>query len=242
MVHQAHRLHRSRDNRFLFGVAGGLAEYFDVDPVLVRMAWILLTVATVGLAILFYIGLTVSMPNDRKRESAVQLANESADNSADGVVECNPGNGSTKRHVARNVFGVGLITIGITILLQQLDVLGSIRWGIVWPAAILLIGLIILLPSMVAISSRLWVSKARSVNDSSGDSSDSVAAAGNDDGAPKRHVARNVLGAALSGVGATMLLEQLDVLASIRWDIVWPVAIVLLGVSILLPSIIESRR
>ena len=109
-------------------------------------------------------------------------------------------------------------------------------------AAILLIGLIILLPSMVAISSRLWVSKARSANDSSGDSSDSVAAAGNDDGAPKRHVARNVLGAALSGVGATMLLEQLDVLASIRWDIVWPVAIVLLGVSILLPSIIESRR
>ena len=242
MVHQAHRLHRSRDNRFLFGVAGGLAEYFDVDPVLVRMAWILLTVATVGLAVLFYVGLTISMPNDRKRESAVKIAKESADDSAVCAVEGNLDNGTTKRHVARNVFGVGLIVIGITILLQQLDVLGSIRWGIVWPAAILLIGLIILLPSMVAVSSRLWVSKARSANDSSGDSSDSVAAAGNDDGAPKRHVARNVLGAALSGVGATMLLEQLDVLASIRWDIVWPVAIVLLGVSILLPSIIESRR
>ena len=242
MVHQADRLHRSRDNRFLFGVAGGLAEYFDVDPVLVRMAWILLTVATVGLAILFYIGLTISMPNDRKRESAVKLEKDSAVDSADGVVEGNPGNGSTKRHVARNVFGVGLITIGITILLQQLDVLGSIRWGIVWPAAILVIGLIILLPSMVAITSRLWVSKARFANDSSGDNSDSGAAAGDDDGAPKRHVARNVLGVGLSGVGATMLLEQLDVLASIRWDIVWPVAIVLVGVSVLLPSIIESRR
>ena len=125
MVHQAHRLHRSRDNRFLFGVAGGLAEYFDVDPVLVRMAWILLTVATVGLAVLFYVGLTISMPNDRKRESA--------DDSADSAVEGNLDNGTTKRHVARNVFGVGLIVIGITILLQQLDVLGSIRWGIVWP-------------------------------------------------------------------------------------------------------------
>ena len=36
MVQQAHRLHKSRDDRFMFGVAGGIAEYFDVDPVLVR--------------------------------------------------------------------------------------------------------------------------------------------------------------------------------------------------------------
>ena len=35
------RLYRCRDNRVLAGVAGGVAEYFDVDPSLVRLFWFL---------------------------------------------------------------------------------------------------------------------------------------------------------------------------------------------------------
>lgn len=33
------RLYRSRDNRWLGGVAGGMAEYFNVDPTVMRLAW-----------------------------------------------------------------------------------------------------------------------------------------------------------------------------------------------------------
>ncbi len=36
------RLYRSRKNRWIAGVAGGIAEYFDRDPVLIRIIWILL--------------------------------------------------------------------------------------------------------------------------------------------------------------------------------------------------------
>ena len=85
MVHQPHRLRRSRDDRFIAGVAGGLAEYFDVDPVLVRMGWILLTMATVGLAVLFYIGLATMMPNDRLRESRGKSANDAAPGKPSGL-------------------------------------------------------------------------------------------------------------------------------------------------------------
>lgn len=36
------RLYRSRTDRKIAGVCGGLAQYFDVDPVIFRLAWVLL--------------------------------------------------------------------------------------------------------------------------------------------------------------------------------------------------------
>lgn len=37
------RLYRSRMNRTICGVCGGIAEYFNIDPTLVRLAWIIFT-------------------------------------------------------------------------------------------------------------------------------------------------------------------------------------------------------
>ena len=33
------RLHKSRNDRVLAGVCGGIAEFFGIDPTLVRLAW-----------------------------------------------------------------------------------------------------------------------------------------------------------------------------------------------------------
>ena len=242
MDHQPHRLRRSRDDRFIAGVAGGLAEYFDVDPVLVRMGWILLTMATVGLAVLLYIGLATMMPNDRLRESRGKSANDAEGDSPDSVVEADLDDIPSKRHVARNVVGAGLIVFGMIILLQQLDVLGSIPWNIVWPAAILLLGLNFLLPSIMKITRRLRASMSMSVSDDGDASPKSDAQADLEDSPSKRHVVRSVVGIGLLVVGTIILLQQLDVLGSVPWNIVWPVVIVLLGISILLPSAIGSRR
>jgi phage shock protein C len=35
-----HRLYRSSNDRMLAGVAGGIANYFDIDPTIVRLAWL----------------------------------------------------------------------------------------------------------------------------------------------------------------------------------------------------------
>jgi len=43
------KLYKSRDNRIIAGVIGGLGEYFEVDPVLLRIIWILIVIFT-GLA------------------------------------------------------------------------------------------------------------------------------------------------------------------------------------------------
>ncbi|MYA61323.1 MAG: PspC domain-containing protein [Dehalococcoidia bacterium] len=143
MVQQARQLHRSQDNRFLFGVAGGLAEYFDVEPVLVRVGWVLLTIATAGIAALAYIVMAIFTPDSGRQQK--EFTSEPSSDSRAGIVESDR---PSKRHILRNILGVGLIVAGMIILLGNLGVFGSIPWEIVWPVAISLLGVVILLPSI----------------------------------------------------------------------------------------------
>ena len=58
------RLMRSND-RVIAGVCGGLAEYFDFDPVMVRIAYAFLTLFTAFCGLIFYIVLWIVMPEKR---------------------------------------------------------------------------------------------------------------------------------------------------------------------------------
>ena len=55
------RLHRSNEDRWLLGVCGGLAEYFNVDATLVRVLFVLFSFA-VGGGIFLYLILWIVMP------------------------------------------------------------------------------------------------------------------------------------------------------------------------------------
>ncbi|RAP52907.1 MAG: PspC domain-containing protein [Methanosphaera sp. SHI613] len=48
------KLYRSRTEKMIGGVCGGIAEYFDVDPTIVRVIWVLVCLA-VGSGVLIYI-------------------------------------------------------------------------------------------------------------------------------------------------------------------------------------------
>jgi phage shock protein C len=59
------RLYRSNSNVMIAGVAAGLAEYFSIDPTLVRLLFVLLGIFTVGFPmIILYIILWVVMPQN----------------------------------------------------------------------------------------------------------------------------------------------------------------------------------
>jgi phage shock protein C len=60
----ADHLYRSRDDRMLAGVAGGLAEMWDADPSLVRLIWALLTIFTGGIALVVYIVMAIVVPEE----------------------------------------------------------------------------------------------------------------------------------------------------------------------------------
>lgn len=48
------RLYKSRDNRMISGVCAGIAEYFGIDPTLVRLAWVVFSLLG-GSGLLAYI-------------------------------------------------------------------------------------------------------------------------------------------------------------------------------------------
>ncbi|MEW6610428.1 MAG: PspC domain-containing protein [Patescibacteria group bacterium] len=55
------KLYRSRTNKMIAGVCGGLAEYFNVDPTIVRLAFVLITFFQ-GFGILLYLVLWIIVP------------------------------------------------------------------------------------------------------------------------------------------------------------------------------------
>lgn len=55
------RLYKSNENKMLDGVCGGIAEYFDVDPTLVRLAWVVFS-ALGGSGIIAYIIAAIIIP------------------------------------------------------------------------------------------------------------------------------------------------------------------------------------
>lgn len=57
-------LYKSEDDRKLDGVCAGIAEYFDVDPTIVRVIYALITIITgIGPGLIAYFVLTIIMPN-----------------------------------------------------------------------------------------------------------------------------------------------------------------------------------
>ena len=60
------RLYRSDTDKMIGGICGGIAEYFTLDPTLVRIGYILLSLFTVFSGVLAYLVLWVVVPK-RKR-------------------------------------------------------------------------------------------------------------------------------------------------------------------------------
>lgn len=67
MAYNGKRLHKSESDKKLCGVCGGIAEYFDIDPTLVRLAWIIFCQAG-GSGVLGYIIAALVMPEDPNRQ------------------------------------------------------------------------------------------------------------------------------------------------------------------------------
>ncbi len=64
-MNEAKRLYRSKKDRMLCGVCGGIAEYFNVDPTLIRILWVILSLPGVVFpGILAYIICCIIIPEN----------------------------------------------------------------------------------------------------------------------------------------------------------------------------------
>ena len=150
------RLYRSSTQRMLSGVCGGLGEYFNIDPTLVRIVYILVTIATgVLLGIGLYIVLWLIVPSEASvgksiresmRENVDEMAQSARDISSEvqATLRRTPTEGAHRIERAA-LAGLILVAIGVLFLLANLDLLGWLRWARFWPLILIVIGLVLLL-------------------------------------------------------------------------------------------------
>ena len=65
----AKRLYKIENDKKIFGVCGGIAEYLNTDPTIVRAAWIIFTLVVCGTGFLVYIICALVFPNKSEVEN-----------------------------------------------------------------------------------------------------------------------------------------------------------------------------
>jgi len=60
------RLYRSKKERIIGGVCGGLGEFLDVDPTIIRLLWAIITVLSMGAGIVAYLLAWIIIPKRKK--------------------------------------------------------------------------------------------------------------------------------------------------------------------------------
>ena len=149
----ARRLVRKTGDAVLGGVAAGFGEYLDVDPVLIRLMFILLCIAG-GSGMLLYLVCWLIMPRDDERfEGAVDPPPPPADRFVDEMRQVGERvAGEVRRHAeesGRGRFLAGAVLIGIG-LLFLIDRFSSVWWldfWRLWPLLLIAAGVALLLRS-----------------------------------------------------------------------------------------------
>lgn len=117
---QQARLMRSETDRMIAGVCGGLAEYLNVDPVLVRLAFVVLGLAS-GVGLVLYVLLWLLMPTPSRGQPAIRLMDEPVDD---------PSALKSRLSPAATV-GIIMILVGAFFLLNQAGLVNGLFWPIV---------------------------------------------------------------------------------------------------------------
>ena len=127
------RLYRSRDDRMLAGVAGGLAEHWDADPSLIRLVWALLVIFTGGIALIVYIVMALILPDGPVATS--DGAPEAAREARRAPRRERSSRGGRRAGI---VLGLLLTLSGTWFLLEEL--FPALDTNLFWPIALIVVG------------------------------------------------------------------------------------------------------
>jgi phage shock protein C len=111
------RLYRSRKFRVFGGVAGGLGAYFNMDPVIMRVIFVIVTLMH-GLGILAYIIMWIVIPEE-PFELAYPINNGATGENEDSNLDIKNIPVEPKKSVGNIIFGVILIAIGFLFLADR---------------------------------------------------------------------------------------------------------------------------
>jgi phage shock protein C len=168
-VEHRERLYRSREDRVLFGVAGGMAEWLDQDPAIIRLLWAVFVVFG-GVGLILYVIAAIVIPEEPFETPVMTPQYDPGTTSPTGAMPGTPGAGGAaapvsgyaspptraQRRAARRaapgpssggiVFGVILILVGGWFLLRQF-----VPWfdfDLLWPLILVGVGVILVVAAV----------------------------------------------------------------------------------------------
>ncbi len=124
------RLERSKKDRVIAGVCGGLGEYFGVDAVLIRIVALVLIFAGGAGLLLYAIG-WIAMPEAADESDDAEASTPSTAARAE----------STSRPV---VLGLVFVALGAFFLIDEIWA-DALSWQYIWPVALIAVGVVVLL-------------------------------------------------------------------------------------------------
>lgn len=131
------KFYRSRKNRIIAGVCGGLADYFNVDPTIVRLIFAAMVLGG-GFGIGFYIVLWIVVPEEGKEGHP--RVERVADDLRSAMSE-----GRRSRANGRTLFALLIVLVGIMLLMNQIFPMHWFTWDFFWPVLLIVLGLSIVL-------------------------------------------------------------------------------------------------
>jgi len=156
------RLYRSRTDTMIGGVCGGLAKYLDIDPVIVRIVFVVLAMID-GAGVLAYIVMWLVVPLEPAGGAEAPAAASQATvkggakEMAKKAKEVGKGIGQAAENVAEQagknpdtgaiVAGLVLVAVGLFFLARNLGIpmFGWITPDVAWPAVLIVLGVVLLL-------------------------------------------------------------------------------------------------
>lgn len=142
------KLYRSETNKVLGGVCGGLGNYFNIDPTIIRIVFIAITLLG-GSGVLVYIILWLvipsqssskSFPEDHIKENAQEMKSRGEKFASDIRNSVN-----NRDQNSRSWWALFIVVIGFMFLLSNYGYYSFIEMEKLWPVILIVFGLILLL-------------------------------------------------------------------------------------------------
>lgn len=155
------KLYRSRDDRVLFGVAGGLGKYFNIDSTIIRIILVILAIWG-GIGVLFYLIAALVIPEEPIARTAANKVKDVVETSEKRDKKDKAEKGEVKKEVisqdyreenrtggssysdfrGEKIAGIIVLGLGLLFLLEQF--IPNFSFGRLWPLILIFIGLMIL--------------------------------------------------------------------------------------------------
>ncbi|HTY60796.1 MAG TPA: PspC domain-containing protein [Acidobacteriota bacterium] len=139
------RLYKSRKHKVIDGVCGGIAEYLDLDPVLIRV-FAVLFFFTGGAALIAYIigMIIIPQPPPEETQAGDAASAQGTATAPHGPTEDHTRNGSLIAGVLLILFGIYFLLRNIPFFQQFYWRFWNLSWDFFWPAVLIALGLLVI--------------------------------------------------------------------------------------------------